>query len=114
MHPKADDGAIGIAETLLAVTLNASSCVSYGDWETASQLLRRRDQLLELLARCDDLSSIQRVLPQIRSAEAKLASEMDAATMRAMEEISRIRRFRNNRQNWVEHKEVGAPATGHK
>lgn len=84
----AHDGACGVAETLLAVTLSAISSVDAGDWETAGNLLRRRDQLLTQLENCSDLKSALKILGKVQEAERELADAMEIATREALMDLS--------------------------
>src|SRR5438552_2827829 len=71
--------ALSISATLLAVTLSATASVEAGDWETAGQLLRRREQLLTQLENCPDLREAVSVLQAVQSAEAELSVAMELA-----------------------------------
>ena len=89
MQPETD--ARAIADLLLAVTMSAIASVEADDWETAGQLLRRRDQLLTQLERCADLEPVRETLAAIHSSEANLLAKMELMTRRAFDELNRAR-----------------------
>lgn len=83
-----------VAETLLAVTLSALSAVESHDWETAGNLLRRREQLLTQLEACPDISPALPQLQKVRQAEKQLHNKMEEFTQGALQEILRTRNAR--------------------
>lgn len=90
--------ACAIAQTLLAVTLSASASVDIGDWETAGQLLRRREQLLTQLEGCANLADAVEMLHKVQRAERDLASGMEIATREALNEMETARDARSARR----------------
>lgn len=87
-----------IAQSLLAVTLSAASAVEFGDWETAGQLLRRREQLLTQLEACDGLDSAVSTLEAVQSAEKDLETLIERTTFEAVEGMQSSRAFREARR----------------
>jgi hypothetical protein len=92
------DKANELAQSLLAVTLSAESSVASGDWETAGQLLRRREQILTQLERMPSLDTAREVLIEVQRAEKSLMLLMDRSTRETAAEIGKIHAFRS-RQN---------------
>lgn len=80
-----------VADLLLAVTMSAIASVEADDWETAGQLLRRRDQLLTQLERCANLDEARETLAAVHSTEANLLAKMELMTRRAFEELSKAK-----------------------
>ncbi|GIV02102.1 MAG: hypothetical protein KatS3mg015_0932 [Fimbriimonadales bacterium] len=87
-----------VAESLLAVTLSAIDAVEYGDWETAGQLLRRREQLLTQLESCDDVPDAERELRAVQAAELDLQALLERTATEALDGMASQRAFRAARK----------------
>jgi len=98
---------VELAECLLITTLSAESSVASGDWETAGQLLRRREQLLTQLEREADIEPAKTILEDVQRAEASLLSLMERSTRDAAEEIGRIATFRKRRNPFARNEQSG-------
>lgn len=96
------DKAAELAQSLLAVTLSAESAVASGDWETAGQLLRRREQILTQLERLPSLDTARDVLIEVQRAEKSLMLLMDRSTHETAEEIGKIRAFRTRKNAYAQ------------
>lgn len=96
-----------LAECLLITTLSAESSVASGDWETAGQLLRRREQLLTQLEREANIEPARTILEDVQRAEASLLSLMERSTRDAAEEIGRIASFRNRPNPFARNEQRG-------
>jgi hypothetical protein len=90
---------IQLAETLLAVTLAAKASVLQSEWDEAAQLLRRRDQLLTQLERCEDIACAEAVLRSVQRAESELMELMESCTRNASQQIAKIQSFRARGRN---------------
>ena len=87
-----------VAETLLAVTLTATASVEAGDWDSAGQLLRRREQLLTQLEGCSDLATAIPLLEAVQRAEGELSDAMELATREAITDLNAAKDARLARQ----------------
>lgn len=96
MQPKRN--ATEVADTLLAVTLSTIASVSAGDWQTAGQLLRRREQLLTQLEVCSNVADAKQKLLEVREAEMRLAQIMEDATREAISLLQVTKDLRNARR----------------
>ncbi len=92
--------AVQLAETLLAVTLSATSSVQSDDWETAGQLLRRREQLLTQLERCPDLKFAEALLIKVQKAELFLMSHLEKSTRETFDGINRDNNFQKAKKTY--------------
>lgn len=92
------ESAKAIAESLLAVTLSAIQAVEFGDWETAGQLLRRREQLLTQLEACDDVAEAEKELRSVQSAERDLQALLERTAAEALDGMASHRAFRAARK----------------
>lgn len=92
--------AIQLAEALLTVTLSAASSVESDDWETAGQLLRRREQILTQLERCPDLQTAEDLLLKAQKAELALMAYLEKSTREAFDGITRDNSFQKARRTY--------------
>jgi hypothetical protein len=90
-----------VAETLLAVTLSATSSIESGDWNAAGQLLRRREQLLTRLETCPDLTDVISLLQAVQLAETDLAAAMEIATREAVSDLNASKDARTARSAYL-------------
>lgn len=84
-----------LAEKLMAVTLAAHASIRDDDWQTAGQLLRRRDQLLTQLEACENLAEAQGALEQVQSVEESLFQLIDKKACEAFAEVARNHQVRS-------------------
>ena len=96
MQPERD--APKLAETLLAVTLSATSALKEGDWATVRQLLQRRTQLLDQLDGCRDLQASAEQLRKVQDAEHELALKINSIAEETLADLSDARGFRTARK----------------
>ena len=87
-----------LAETLLATTLSAASAVETGDWSTAGNLLRRREQLLTQLENSPNVAQAEGQLRKVQQAEKDLLEKMESVTQEAFADILEARNVRTAHQ----------------